>query len=51
VRDYVAAYQIVTSVQVKGVTAAEMLAWIRPLLDPDQDSITINDESLELYEE
>lgn len=41
-------FQIVTEVVVEGVTGEELVAWIGPLLNANQDSITVNGRSYEL---
>lgn len=51
VADHAAAYLTTTEVLVRGVSPAELLTWIRPLLHPGQDSVRINEVDFDLYPE
>lgn len=51
VRDHATTYLTTTDIRVDGVTPAELVAWLRPLLDEDQDSITVNGQEFDLNPE
>lgn len=51
VEDFVAAYSNIDEAKVVGVSDEEFLDWVRPMLDERQDSIVINGETYDVYEE